>query len=95
MPKRSFLASLAIVLTLILAPAAGKADDPGGGGSPIYQVPPDGLGGAGGGLGSNCILTFAQCLNTASNLPTWWERSAAGLDCYVDMAICIYRATQR
>lgn len=92
MTKRRFLASLAIVLTLVLTTATAKSDDFGGGGGPIQQVPPDGLGGAGG--GSNCILTYARCLNTAANLPTWWERSAAGLDCYADMVICIYRATQ-
>lgn len=53
----------------------------------------DGFGSGGG--GSTCVLTYVRCLNAAANLPTWWERSAAGLDCFVDMAICIERSRRQ
>ena len=42
--------------------------------------------------GATCIQTYAQCLVAASDLPTWWERSSAGIDCYLDTVACLKRA---
>jgi hypothetical protein len=39
--------------------------------------------------GSTCILNYAECLVRAADLDTWWQRSAAGLDCYLDTVACI------
>jgi hypothetical protein len=91
MTRRTILAPLVIALTVLMAPASVKADDPIGGGQPVYQVPPDGLGGAGGG-GSNCFLNFAYCMDRASQLPSWWERWGAALDCELDLVACIRKA---
>ena len=91
MTRQRILASVAIALMILVAPAVAKADFPSGGpGAPIYQVPPDGLGCAGGG-GSHCFLDFSYCMDRASNLPTWWERTVAALDCEVDLVACLRR----
>jgi hypothetical protein len=85
---RRILASLVIALSVLAVPALAWADDLGGGGVPVFLIPPGTYPGGGGG-GSTCFLDYAYCMDRASNLPTWWERSAAGLDCTVDLTACI------
>lgn len=41
---------------------------------------------------ADCIRFYAGCLVKASDLGTWWERSAAGIDCYLDTVSCLKRA---
>lgn len=41
---------------------------------------------------ADCIRFYASCLEKASELGTWWERSAAGIDCYLDTVNCLKRA---
>ena len=41
---------------------------------------------------ADCIRFYAGCLVRASDLGTWWERSAAGIDCYLDTVSCLKRA---
>lgn len=38
---------------------------------------------------SDCIRRYAECLVIASDLDTWWQRTAAGIDCWVDAVACI------
>jgi hypothetical protein len=40
---------------------------------------------------SGCFQTYYDCMNDASQLDNFWRRAAAGLDCYVDLASCLYR----
>lgn len=42
--------------------------------------------------GANCIQTYAECLVQAADLQTWWQRSAAGIDCYLDAVACVRSA---
>ena len=42
--------------------------------------------------GADCIRFYAGCLEKASELGTWWERSAAGIDCYLDTVSCLKSA---
>ena len=42
--------------------------------------------------GADCIRFYASCLVRASDLGSWWERSAAGIDCYLDTVSCLKRA---
>ncbi len=42
--------------------------------------------------GTDCIRGYALCLVEASDFPTWWERTAAGIDCYLDTVACLRRA---
>lgn len=39
--------------------------------------------------GASCVQGYAQCLVDASDLDTWWERTAAGIDCYLDAVACL------
>lgn len=39
--------------------------------------------------GANCIQNYAECLVKAADLQTWWQRSAAGIDCYLDGVACV------
>ena len=39
--------------------------------------------------GASCVRVYAQCLVAASDLDSWWERSAAGIDCYLDAVACL------
>jgi hypothetical protein len=39
--------------------------------------------------GASCVQNYAQCLVDASDLGTWWERTAAGIDCYLDTVHCL------
>lgn len=41
---------------------------------------------------ANCIQRYAECLVRASDLDTWWQRSAAGIDCYLDAVACLRQA---
>ncbi|HEX9304602.1 MAG TPA: hypothetical protein VGA31_09165 [Thermoanaerobaculia bacterium] len=41
---------------------------------------------------NNCIQSYAECLVRAADLETWWQRSAAGIDCYLDGVACVRRA---
>jgi hypothetical protein len=38
---------------------------------------------------ATCIQRYAECLVQASDLATWWQRSAAGIDCYLDAISCL------
>jgi hypothetical protein len=42
--------------------------------------------------GAGCIQFYAECLVRASDLETWWQRSAAGVDCYLDTVACLRKA---
>lgn len=42
--------------------------------------------------GSRCIQDYAECLVRAADLDTWWQRSAAGIDCYLDAVACVRAA---
>jgi hypothetical protein len=39
--------------------------------------------------GAECIQRYAECLVRAADLDTWWRRSAAGIDCYLDAVYCL------
>jgi hypothetical protein len=41
---------------------------------------------------ASCIQRYAECLVQASDLDTWWQRSAAGIDCYLDAVSCLKQA---
>lgn len=41
---------------------------------------------------ANCIQNYAECLVRAADLDTWWQRSAAGIDCYLDAVACVRAA---
>ncbi len=64
--------------------------------SPRFLVPglalAAGLATAAPARGANCIQRYAECLVTASDLETWWQRSAAGIDCYLDAIACLRQA---
>jgi len=42
--------------------------------------------------GANCIQIFVQCLVDASDIDTWWGRTSAGIDCYLDAVDCLRAA---
>jgi hypothetical protein len=42
--------------------------------------------------GASCIQQYAECLVRAADLDTWWQRSAAGIDCYLDTISCLRAA---
>jgi hypothetical protein len=37
-----------------------------------------------------CTAQLVICMRDASDLPTWWERSIAGLDCNLEYAACVW-----
>jgi hypothetical protein len=41
---------------------------------------------------TSCIQGYATCLVRAADLETWWQRSAAGIDCYLDTVYCLRMA---
>jgi hypothetical protein len=41
---------------------------------------------------NSCIQFYAECLVRAADLQTFWQRSAAGVDCYLDTVACLRRA---
>ena len=42
---------------------------------------------------SGCFAAYYDCANTAANLDGFFRRSAAGLDCAVDLARCVKDAS--
>jgi hypothetical protein len=42
--------------------------------------------------GADCIRHYAECLVRAADYDTWWERSTAGIDCYLDAVSCVRAA---
>ncbi len=40
---------------------------------------------------TSCFSNYYRCMNNASELDGFWRRSAAGMDCYIDLASCVYR----
>ena len=43
-------------------------------------------------LANNCVQNYAECLVRAADLETWWQRSTAGIDCYLDAVACVRAA---
>lgn len=41
---------------------------------------------------SSCFQAYWGCAERAANLPTFRERTTAGLDCAVDLVSCVRRA---
>ena len=40
---------------------------------------------------ANCLLDYASCVETASELDSFGRRSLAGLQCYVGLLSCLQR----
>jgi hypothetical protein len=38
---------------------------------------------------TTCFQNYVGCMDRAGNLPTFIQRSAAGLDCSVDLVACV------
>ncbi len=38
-----------------------------------------------------CLVTYADCVDAASEEGTFWRRSAAGLRCYTEFISCLQR----
>lgn len=38
---------------------------------------------------TECFRAYGDCVNTAANLPTFWQRSLAGLDCAITLVRCV------
>ena len=38
---------------------------------------------------ANCLVGYANCVDAASELETFWKRSAQGLVCFVDLVACL------
>ena len=41
--------------------------------------------------GDDCLLDYANCVDRASDLSSFWSRSAGGLRCYLDLLSCLQR----
>jgi hypothetical protein len=41
---------------------------------------------------AGCAQTYRICMINASDLETFWERTAAGVDCGIEFAGCVRRA---
>ena len=41
--------------------------------------------------GDDCLLDYANCVDGASDLSSFWSRSAGGLRCYLDLLSCLQR----
>lgn len=41
---------------------------------------------------ANCLVGYADCVDAASELDTFWKRSAEGLACFVDLLDCLQRS---
>jgi hypothetical protein len=91
MTKRRILASLAIALSILVISAPAKADDPlfGGGGGPIYLIPPGSVPGDSGGGDPACFRQLVDCMDRASQQPSFWDRVIAGLDCEANFLGCL------
>lgn len=42
-------------------------------------------------LRADCLVTYADCVDAASEESTFWRRSAAGLRCYTEFLSCLQR----
>ena len=42
-------------------------------------------------LRADCLVSYADCVDAASEEDTFWRRSAAGLRCYTDFLACLQR----
>ena len=40
---------------------------------------------------ADCLVTYADCVDAASEESTFWRRSAAGLRCYTEFVSCLQR----
>ncbi|MDQ5858647.1 MAG: hypothetical protein M3542_10300 [Acidobacteriota bacterium] len=40
---------------------------------------------------ADCLVTYADCVDAASEEGTFWRRSAAGLRCYTEFISCLQR----
>jgi hypothetical protein len=38
---------------------------------------------------ANCLVGYADCVDAASELDSFWKRSAQGLVCFVDLVACL------
>ena len=38
---------------------------------------------------TSCSSVYYTCMDNASQLDAFWKRSAAGWNCYVDLAACV------
>lgn len=38
---------------------------------------------------ANCLVEYADCVDAASELNSFWKRSAAGIVCFVDFIGCL------
>ena len=66
-----------VAIVLALALSVGVLDAP-----PAQAVP----------ARTTCFSDYGGCVNTAANLPDFWTRGLAGLDCAVDLAVCLKAA---
>jgi hypothetical protein len=39
----------------------------------------------------DCLLDYANCVDLASDRSSFWQRSGAGLRCYLDLLSCFQR----
>ena len=42
-------------------------------------------------LRADCLVSYADCVEAASEEDTFWRRSAAGLRCYAEFISCLQR----
>jgi hypothetical protein len=42
-------------------------------------------------LRADCLVSYADCVDAASEENTFWRRSAAGLRCYTEFLSCLQR----
>lgn len=42
-------------------------------------------------LRADCLVSYADCVEAASEEDTFWRRSAAGLRCYTEFLSCLQR----
>jgi hypothetical protein len=40
---------------------------------------------------ADCLVTYADCVDAASEESSFWRRSAAGLRCYTEFLSCLQR----
>ncbi len=40
---------------------------------------------------ADCLVTYADCVDAASEEGTFWRRSAAGIRCYTEFISCLQR----
>lgn len=42
-------------------------------------------------LRADCLVSYADCVDAASEEDTFWRRSAAGIRCYTEFLSCLQR----